>query len=373
VWDYGINFDNYISPFPNLHVLQPNIQLFKKNNATMHFSQINSVKGGDFAELRAYLVAKLLWDTSADVEHHMQTFLNKYYGEAAAPYLREYIELREKALIESKKSLWIYDTPITHKDGMLNNAMLIKYKELFDKAEAATKDETFLNRVQEARLPIMYAELEISRTKPDRDIKALADLLLLFKDRAEKFNAISLNERLNPISEYYELYTQRYLVDDRVSLARGCPVTYIIPPNPPYEKIADTALTDGLYGGATFNESWVGWCGKDAEFVIDLGEIKKIKQVEADFLHHLGAWILLPKSMTCLVSTDNETFHQIGHIDVPEDRESKIKYVKLSVSSEDAIEARYIKVKIDSIGLCPTWHYGVGFAAWFFVDEVNIY
>nr|WP_321435910.1 DUF4838 domain-containing protein [uncultured Bacteroides sp.] len=48
VWDYGINFDNYISPFPNFHILQPNMELFKKNKATMHFSQIASIKGGTF-------------------------------------------------------------------------------------------------------------------------------------------------------------------------------------------------------------------------------------------------------------------------------------------------------------------------------------
>lgn len=27
LWDYTVNFSNHVSPFPNLHVLQPNIQL----------------------------------------------------------------------------------------------------------------------------------------------------------------------------------------------------------------------------------------------------------------------------------------------------------------------------------------------------------
>lgn len=30
VWDYGINFDNYLAPFPNFHILQDNIRLFKR-------------------------------------------------------------------------------------------------------------------------------------------------------------------------------------------------------------------------------------------------------------------------------------------------------------------------------------------------------
>ena len=29
IWDYGINFDNMVAPFPNFPILQKNIQLFK--------------------------------------------------------------------------------------------------------------------------------------------------------------------------------------------------------------------------------------------------------------------------------------------------------------------------------------------------------
>ena len=53
-------------------------------------------------------------------------------------------------------------------------------------------------------------------------------------------------------------------------------------------------MTDGLYGGAGFVEGWVGWEGRDASFVIDLDEIKEIHTIETDFLHQLGAWVLLP-------------------------------------------------------------------------------
>ncbi|MDR1402830.1 MAG: DUF4838 domain-containing protein [Tannerellaceae bacterium] len=374
VWDYGINFDNYISPFPNLHVLQPNMQLFLRNKATMHFSQINSVKGGDFSELRAYLVAKLMWNTSAGVDSIMQTFLQEYYGEPAAFYLYQYIKLREGALMGSEKSLWIYDTPVTHKDGMLNKIMIKRYKELFDKAEqAVAHNQTFLNRVREARLPVMYAELEIARTEPVKNKAELSELLQLFNDRADEYHVVTLNERRNTVKEYAELYIRRNLSDTRVSLARDCPVTYLLPADSPYDRIAGKALTDGLYGGATFNESWVGWAGKDAEFIIDLKETKEVQRVEADFLHKLGSWILLPESITCSVSADNDAYQLMGHTNVAEDRDVEVKYVPVAVSADKKLKARYIKIKIETIGLCPPWHYGVGNPAWFFVDEINVY
>jgi len=374
VWDYGINFDSYVSPFPNFHILQPNMELFRKNKATMHFSQISSIKGGDFSEMRSYVVSKLLWNTSLNVDSLIWSFMEGYYGAPAAPYLYQYLKLLEGSLMGSNKSLWIYDTPVTHKDGMLNKTMMRRYNELFDKAEqAVADDQTFLDRVREARLPIMFSELEIARTEPVEDAPALKAKLNLFRERADAYKVSMLNERRNRVDEYCELYEQRNLAKREKSLAYSCPVEYIIHADEPYNRIENKALTDGLYGGATFNESWIGWEGKSAEFIIDLGEIKDISSVEADFLHKLGSWILLPKSMTCHVSTDKEHFASFGHIDIPEDRDVEVKYVPVPVKVQNPVKARYVKVNIETLGLCPSWHYGVGNPAWFFLDEINIY
>jgi len=373
LWDYGINFDNYISPFPNFHILQPNMNLFKKNNVKMHFSQIASIKGGDFSELRSYLVSKLLWNTSVNVDSIIHSFLDGYYG-MAAPYLYDYLNIQKNALLESKIPLWIYDTPITHKNGMLNKSFMQKYKELFDDAERAVADNpVFLNRVRESRLPIQYAELEIARTEPIESIADLKEKLELFRRRADELGVKYLNERDNTVKEYCELYSQRNLLHKNTNLAQGADVNYIIPANAPYDKIAPKALTDGLYGAASYNESWVGWMGKDAEFVIDLKKSQNFSCVEADFLHNLGAWILLPKSMTCYTSSDNKNFTLMGTTNIPEDRDRPVKYVNIPVKSDNVINARYVKVKIETIGLCPSWHYGVGNPAWFFLDEVIVH
>lgn len=89
VWDYGINFHNYISPFPNFHIIQKNMQLFKEHHVTMHFSQVNGYKGADFAEMRAYMLGKLMWNPYLDADSLMLSFMNGYYGKAAK-YLYQY-------------------------------------------------------------------------------------------------------------------------------------------------------------------------------------------------------------------------------------------------------------------------------------------
>ena len=129
--DYGINFDNIVSPFPNFHILQKNIQLFKKNHVTMHFSQVNGIRGGDFSEMRAYMIGKLMWNPDADADSLMHTFMDGYYGDAGH-YLYQYQKIMQGALLASGLPLWIYDSPISHKKGMLNPHLMEVYNELFD-------------------------------------------------------------------------------------------------------------------------------------------------------------------------------------------------------------------------------------------------
>lgn len=389
VWDYGINFDNQVSPFPNFHILQPNIQLFHKNHTTMHFAQVNGARGTDFSEMRAYMLAKLMWNPYLDADALMKEFMDGYYGKAA-PYLYQYQKIMQGALLASHTDLWIYDSPISHKNGMLSPQLIKTYDELFDKAQyAEAENPTYLEHIRLSRLPLQYSKLELARTDAEGDKSSIFGDLRLFEERAKMFGVKSLNERNNPPSEYCVLYRKRFLPQEVKSKALGATVTYLdIPgtkvngaqdvsplgaPDERYQAIADKALTDGLYGGTTYVESWVGWCGRDADFVLDLGEEKSFTRIETDFLHQLGAWILLPKSGTYEVSSDNTNWQTFGGFEFAEDRNLQVKFVPGVAEVSQPVSARYIKVHVNSLGLCPDWHYGVGYPAWFFMDEVNVY
>lgn len=372
IWDYGINFDNYVAPFPNLHILKDNIKLFKKNNATMHFSQIASNRGGDFAELRTYLVSKLMWNPELDTDSLTQNFLEGYYGDAA-PAIYKYIKLMEGALLGSGVNLWIYDSPVTHKNGMLKPELMRRYNKLFDEAEASVADDSvLLTRVRRARLPIQYSELEIARTEQEKDLNDIVKKLDLFEERVTEYNIPTLNERNNSPVEYCKLYRQRYLPQAATSKAANAKITFLNKPGQRYVPVAEQALTDGLFGGSTFVESWIGWEGQDASFIIDLGSEKEINSIEADFLHQLGAWILLPTQVKYSVSTDNNTFTQLATKDIPEDRSPQVKFVGIKHEAASPVSARYIKVEITGTKTCPHWHYGVGHPCWFFLDEVTV-
>lgn len=372
VWDYGINFDNYLVPFPNFHILRENIRLFKKNHATMHFSQIASNLGGDFAEMRTWLVSKLMWNPQADTDSLQNVFLKGYYGDAA-PYLYRYIKIMEGALIGSGQRLWIYDSPVSHKHGMLKPELMRRYNILFDKAEqAVANDSTYLARVQRSRLPIQYSELDIARSESNMDVEDIIKKLDLFEQRVKLFNVPTLNERNNSPIEYCNLYRSRYIPKEENTISRGGKISYIVPPTGKYAEVGKNTLTDGLYGGATFVEGWVGWEGIDGSFILDLGEQKEFNTIQTDFLHQLGAWVLQPTNVTYSISDDGVNFKEVKSLDNPEDRDVKIKFVDITYTSEKPMKARYIKADITGTKTCPHWHYGVGHPCWFFIDEIVI-
>ena len=372
LWDYGINFDNMVAPFPNFPILQPNMKLFRDHHVTMHFAQIGSAYGTDFSEMRSWIVAKLMWNPDQDTDALMLRFMERYYG-AAAPYVYQYEKLLEGALLASGQRLWIYDSPASHKDGMLNAACRRRYGQLFDKAEAAVAgDSVLLRRVHLARLPLIYSNLEIGRTMSDKDPGQLERELDLFEKYVKAYDVRQLDERNTSAPEYCRLYRERYLTADPDNLAAGAPVEWIIPPTGRYRALGETALTDGLFGGSSFMDSWTGWEGTDGAFIIDLGEEKEFSSVEADFLHHLGAWILSPREVTYSVSADKERWERFGHFEFPQDDSGRVKFVPVTAAAPEPVRARYVRVEVVGDKICPSWHYGTGSPCWFFIDEVTI-
>ena len=96
IWDYVTNFQAYLVPHPNFHVLAPNLRYFVRQGAIGIFEQGDSgCRVGDFVRLRAWYLAHLLWNPDADEQRLLDEFTNGYYG-AAGPYLMQTIQVDER-------------------------------------------------------------------------------------------------------------------------------------------------------------------------------------------------------------------------------------------------------------------------------------
>lgn len=164
IWDYVIRFSNLFAPFPNLRTLQPNLKFMHDNNVSAVFEQGNREIGGEFAELRAYLISKLLWNPNINVDDVMNDFLTGYYGKASNQ-IRQYIDiLHDHNREQYGYKLSIFGKPVMEKETFLSDSLIRVYNTIFDQAEKAVSDSPeVLERVKTARLPVYYAMLEIAK------------------------------------------------------------------------------------------------------------------------------------------------------------------------------------------------------------------
>ena len=158
VWDYTTNFGHYLGPHPNFGCLQGNAQFFRDNHVVGLFEQgAYQAPHAEFAELRAWILAKLLWDPDQDVEPLYEDFFQGYYGPAAKPIRQYFDELQALAQPdENIVRIWFPPTAPYYTDEFFDRAA-----ELWAEAEALVKDEPALSyNVRMSALPVIYARLQ---------------------------------------------------------------------------------------------------------------------------------------------------------------------------------------------------------------------
>jgi hypothetical protein len=153
IWDYVTDFKHYIRPHPDWFVLGPNMRLFEKFNVKGVFEEgAYAGPGAEMAEMRAWVLAQLMWNPKQDDRALMDEFLNGYYG-AAGKFIRQYLDLLQA------KSKDYYLATFTKKESpvYLQFPVLAKAEKLWQDAEAAVaRDPELLARVRLGHLPVRF-------------------------------------------------------------------------------------------------------------------------------------------------------------------------------------------------------------------------
>ena len=401
IWDYNIQFTNYVSPFPNLFTLKPNIKFYTENQVNALFMQANNEPAAEMALLRSYLICKLMWNPDADDQAIIDEFLNGYFG-AAAPFINQYIRSMQKSLIESGMVLSIFGDPIHAKNAYLSAEMMKQYKQLFDKAEqAAISDPELLNRVKTARLPIMYAEIQIGRTEIDtdrsmfrKDVKGqvlpepeMKSLVSRFADGCKLNNVKLLRERSGTPEHFRASYTRIFNNMEGIGSAKSFrkKITPISKPNPKSKGLE--SLTDGIFASyeswQEADQNWVYCTAEHMDFILDLGEVMPVSSLNMDFLNpqaqpdwHLFA---LPKFVTYSISLDGNEYRDPMKIINPHNPNPlensgimKISFLPFLAELKAGTKARYIKVHAESLLKTPSWHIRSGQAISIYSDQIVV-
>jgi hypothetical protein len=153
IWDYTTDFSHYVQPHPNWFTLGPNVRFFAAHHVKGVFEQgAYQGTGAEFAELRAWVLAQLLWNPAQDDRALINEFLDGYYG-AAAPSIRAYLDLLHRN--SAGWNLTCYSPPSAN---FLNFRSLAAAEQLWAEAERLASPE-MLPRVKLARLWTRYVWL----------------------------------------------------------------------------------------------------------------------------------------------------------------------------------------------------------------------
>lgn len=157
IWDYTTNFRHHIMPHPNLKVLGPNVKFFADHSVKGIFEQgAYTTNGAEMAELRAWVLAKLLWNPNLDGQKLIDEFIAGYYG-PAAPHIKAYLKVTHNAVETAGDHLGCFST---HKAKFLSFKTLSKGFTHLKAAEQAVQNNPDLTfRVQVAQLPVIYTFL----------------------------------------------------------------------------------------------------------------------------------------------------------------------------------------------------------------------
>jgi hypothetical protein len=385
IWDYVIQFNNLVSPFPNLQVLKPNLQFFAENGVTAMFEQGNREVGGEFSALRTYLISKLLWNPNIKADSVINDFLGGYYG-AAAGKIRQYIDEMRTALLDAKQPLKIFGSPVEAADSYLTPDLTERYKKIFDEAEmAVANDPVVLERVRIARQPLNFAIMEQSKknfygehgvfikngdkwvVRPE--IRSMIDP---FTDLCLRQGVTRLREWSTTPEAYRSDMYRMFYQGRNEHLAYNKKVLLRSPDPGSLSEEEIMKLTDGIRASNDSRNNWVDFQGKDLDAVIDLGKVQKVQHMECAF-YQLAAWLsIVPKRVEFYVSDDGKSFTQVGAVDNTLPIDQYDSFVRDFIADFKPVNARWVRVVAKTIGNTPESHPGAGQPAWMHIDEIVV-
>ncbi len=164
IWDYCANFSFTVPHFPDFHVLRRNMAYYVHHGVKGMFCEGDNYyddQTTDMAELRAYLLSKLLWDpemSEEEFEGHMNEFLLGYYGPGGV-HIREYLRMLEASVTDPDRHIYCYSNPMHLFDANYVAEHDDEMRALWDKAEEMAETDLQREHIFRSKLGYRYTSL----------------------------------------------------------------------------------------------------------------------------------------------------------------------------------------------------------------------
>jgi len=156
IWDYYVNYHSYLMPTPNFRRIEADIRTYRDVGVEGMFCQGSAVAGGQFAGLRQYLLARLLWDPDQEAWPIVEEWARGVYGDGPAAHILEYLAMLHDHVDGNEVHMLRFSQKV--QPEIFTPDILARGKRLWDKAEAAAAGEAG-RKVFAARAPEMCSRL----------------------------------------------------------------------------------------------------------------------------------------------------------------------------------------------------------------------
>ena len=162
IWDYHTNFSHYLMPFPNFRAIAADLALLHRHGVESVFCQgdLSEGGGGEWATLRAYYLARLLWDAGADPEAVVDEFLRGVFPRAHVP-VRAFFDRVQATADDPARHLRMF-SPV--QAGHLTSELLDGAEADLADARALAAEAAEAAEVGRLRLSVDYARLALPPT-----------------------------------------------------------------------------------------------------------------------------------------------------------------------------------------------------------------
>lgn len=195
VWEYDRNFDDYLTPYPCLLIMQQRLKYYQKKGITGVFINGSGYDYSTFDDVQSYVLAKLLLDVDADVEALVRQFYDTYYP-SCGKMIGDYYLTLERRLRETNRVMPYYGTMEETIAAYLNPKEFTDFWITLDKASKSVegKERQLVNRMLTA---MAYTRLQLKPSEDDRE-----ELLIILKDYKSVPGLLNYKETKGSLEEY---------------------------------------------------------------------------------------------------------------------------------------------------------------------------
>lgn len=252
VWDYSRNFDNYLSTFPVISIIQERLQMYRSFGVNGVIFNDSGESHTSFGDLQTYMKACLMISPDMNMEKGIERFLKKNYPVSADILSRYYLTL-EQRVREYNKPLQMY--------GSINDAVNAyirptEFKQFFHELDSVSKH---IKGKERHKLNRLLTGMTFTMTEMAR-----ARYIYLTNEEKNMYLDILNGHRTFPDMKFYR--EDGFTLDQYISYLRNNPTEVsteenLLHGNFPkcYALDEDAAkrLTDGLLGiPMDWNVAW---------------------------------------------------------------------------------------------------------------------